>query len=188
MYSTSSLSSPYCFVVAMLCRLFRRPDINKFSSEWLPLLDAASNTTIIIWAQILSDNLASAIWNYQSKITPSQRIYPPLFLVAYVMDAICSVSRFPLMGWKWTIKNPLPIHIYHNELWDSKFIPYFYRIFHGVMLPLHRMLYNKYAPRFSPKAEADILPVRRWLREEFFTYIRVFGSIASPSCATLVCS
>ena len=39
MYSTGSLTSPYCFAVAMLCRLFGMPDINKFSSEWLPLIN-----------------------------------------------------------------------------------------------------------------------------------------------------
>ena len=103
MYSTGSLSSPYCFATTMLCRLFGRPDINKFSSEWLPLLDAATNATIMDWAQILFDNLASVMWNYWSKRTTSQRIYPPFFLVAYVMDAIYFVSRFPLMGWKWNI-------------------------------------------------------------------------------------
>ena len=48
------------------------------------------------------------------------------------------------------------------------------------MLPLHRMLYNKDALRFSPEVEIDILLVGRWFGEEFFTYIRVFGSIASP--------
>jgi len=179
MYSTSSLSSPYCFVVAMLCRLFGRPDSNKFSSEWLPLLDAATNATIMDWALILSNNLASAIWNYRAKRTTSQRIYPPFFLAAYVMDAICYVSEFPLKGWKWTIQNPLPIHIYHKELWDSKFIPYFYKICHGIMLRLHRMLYNKDAPRFFPKAEVDILLVKRWFWEKNFTYVRVFGSISS---------
>ena len=47
MYATGSLASPYCFAVAMLCRLFGKPDINKFSSEWLPLLDAATNATIM---------------------------------------------------------------------------------------------------------------------------------------------
>jgi len=96
------------------------------------------------------------------------------------MDAICYVSKFPLMGGKWTIQNPLPIHIYHKELWDSKFIPYFYMICHGIMLPLHKMLYNRDASRFPPEAEVDILPVGRWFGEEFFTYVRVFGSIASP--------
>ena len=84
------------------------------------------------------------------------------------------------MGGKWTIQNPLPIHIYHKELWDSKFIPYFYMICHGIMLPLHKMLYNRDASRFPPEAEVDILPVGRWFGEEFFTYVRVFGSIASP--------
>ena len=109
MYSIGSLSFPYCFTAAMLCRLFGRPNINKFSSEWLPLLDAATNATIMDWAQILSDNLASTVWNYRTKRSFAQRFYPPFFLAAYVMDAICFVSKFPLMGWKWMVQNPLPI-------------------------------------------------------------------------------
>ena len=48
------------------------------------------------------------------------------------------------------------------------------------MLPLHIMLYSRDAPRFSPEAEVDIIPVTRWFGEEIFTYIRLFGSIASP--------
>lgn len=79
MYTTGSLSSPYFFAAAMLCRLFGKPDINEFSSEWLPLLDAATNATIMYWAQILSDNLASAILNYQTKRIFSRRFYPPFF-------------------------------------------------------------------------------------------------------------
>lgn len=67
MYAIGSLSSPYCFAAAMLSRLFENPDINRFSSEWLPLLDAATNATIMDWAMILSDNLASAILHYQTK-------------------------------------------------------------------------------------------------------------------------
>lgn len=79
MYVTGSLASPYCFAVAMLCRLFWKADINKFSSEWLPLLDAATNATIMDWAQILSDNLASAILDYRTKKSFAQRFYPPFF-------------------------------------------------------------------------------------------------------------
>ena len=48
------------------------------------------------------------------------------------------------------------------------------------MLPLYRVLYNKDAPRLSLEAEVDILPVARWFWEELFTYVRVFGSFASP--------
>lgn len=48
------------------------------------------------------------------------------------------------------------------------------------MLPIYKMLYNRDDPRFSLEAEVDILSVARWFGEEFFTYIRVFGSIGSP--------
>lgn len=118
MYSIGSLTSPYCFATAMLCRLFGKPDINKFSPEWLPLLNAVVNATIVDWAKILSDNLAMAILNYRSKRIVSQRIYSPFYLSAYVMDSICYVSKFLLMVWKWTTQDPLPIHVDHKELQD----------------------------------------------------------------------
>jgi len=98
---------------------------------------------------------------------------------AYVMDAICFGSKFLVMGWKWTVKYPLPIHIYHKDMWESQFHPHFYKNCHGVMLPIHKQIYNRDAPRFSKEAEVDILPVARWFREETFTYISVFGSITS---------
>ena len=47
MYSTGSLTSPYCFAAAMLCRLFGKPDINMILPEWLPLFNAAVNATIV---------------------------------------------------------------------------------------------------------------------------------------------
>ena len=40
--------------------------------------------------------------------------------------------------------------------------------------------YHRDVPIFSQEAEIDILPVARWFREDTFTYIGVFGSIASP--------
>ena len=114
MYSIGSLTSLYCFAAAMLCRFFGKPDINKFSSEWLSLFNVVVNATIVDWAKILSDNLATTILNYRSKRTVSQRLYPPFYLSTYVMDSICFVSKFPLMGWKWMTQDPLPIHIYHK--------------------------------------------------------------------------
>ena len=110
----------------------------------------------------------------------SQRIYPPFFLSAYVMDFICYVSKFPVLGWKWTTQDPLPIHVYHKILWDSQFIPHFYQICHGLILPLYRMLYDKDPPRCSPEAQIDIIPIARWFEEELFTYVRVFGSTVPP--------
>lgn len=180
MYSTGSLTSPYFFAAAMLCRIFGIPDIKKISSKWLPLLDVATNATIVDWAEILSDNLITTIFSYRSKRATSQRIYPPFYLAAYIMDSIFYVSKFPVMGWKWTTQDPLPIHVYHKILWDSQFTPYFYQICHGLMLPLYRMLYDKEPLRCSLESNIDILPIARWFGEELFTYVRVFGSIAPP--------
>ena len=166
MYSTGSLTSPYCFAVAMLCRLFGKPDINKFPSEWLPLIDAATNSEVIDWAKILSDTLYTAILYYHSKRSFSQRFYPPFYMSAYIMDSICYVSKFPSMGWRWTTQDPLPIHVYHKILWDSQFIPHFYQICHGLILPMYRMMYDKEPPRCSPEAQIDIIPIARWFEEE----------------------
>jgi len=90
------------------------------------------------WAQILSDTLAKAIMDYKRKRSISSRVYPPFFMSAYVMDAIYFGSKFPIMGWKWIVKDPLPIHIYHKDMWESQFNPHFYKICHGVMLPIHK--------------------------------------------------
>jgi len=119
MYSTASISPPHSFVAAMLCRMFGKPDSTKFPPKWLPLIDAVVNATIMNWPQILSDNLAKAILDYRRKMSVSTRVYPPFFTSSYVMDAICFGSKFPIMGWKWIVKDPLPIHIYHKDMWES---------------------------------------------------------------------
>ena len=85
------------------------------------------------------------------------------------------------MGWKWIVQDPFPIHVYHNTLWESQFHPNFYKKFQGVMLPIHKEVYNRTTPRFSKEAEVDIFPVARWFGEETFIYIRVFGSTALPT-------
>ena len=159
MYATAYVCSPFYFVVAMLYRLLGKPNSNKFSSEWLPLIDAVVNATIIDWAQIMSENLAKAIIEYRRKRSIASRVYPPFFMCAYVMDAICFGSKFPLMGWKWTTQDPLPIHIYHKDMWESNFEPHFFNICHEVMLPIHKRIYSRDAPGFSQEAEIDILPV-----------------------------
>ena len=42
------------------------------------------------------------------------------------------------------------------------------------------MLYDKDPPRCSPEAQIDIIPIARWFGEEYFTYVRVFGSTIPP--------
>jgi len=146
MYTNASIFPPYSFVVAMLCRLFGRPDSTKFSPHWLSLIEEVVNATSMNWAQILSDNLAKTIIEYRRRRSIASRVYRPFFMSAYVMDAICFSSKFPIMGWKWTVWNPLPIHVYHKVMWESNYQPHFFKICHGVMLPIYKWLYNRDAP------------------------------------------
>lgn len=150
MYAIAYVCSPFCFATTMLCRLFGKLDSNKFSSKWLTLIYVFIKETIIDWAQILSDNLAKAIIEYKRKRSIAFRVYPPFFMSAYIMYAICFGSKFPLMGWKWTVQGPLPMHIHHKDMWESNFKPHFFKIFHGVMLPIHKQIYNEMPPD-SPK-------------------------------------
>lgn len=163
----------------MMSRLFGKTDSTIFSMEWLPLIYVAVNATIINWSQILSANLEMAIREYRRKRSVSSRIFPPFFMSAYLMDVVCFCSQFPNMGWKWTIQNPLPIHVYHKILWESKFNPHFYKIYQGIMLPIHKTIFDRMAPRFFEEAKIDILLVVRWFNDKTFTYIKVFGSIVS---------
>ena len=110
------------------------------------MIDAIVNSSILNWENILSDNLAKNIMEYRSKRSVSSREIHPLYMSAYIMDAICFSSIFLTMGWKWTTQDPTPIHIYHRALWDSDFHLQFF--FHRVMLPMHQMIFNEKALGF----------------------------------------
>lgn len=58
----------------------------------------------------------------------------------------------------------------------SHFIPHFYKICHGIILPLHQLIFDKKAPRFSKEATTNLLIVGKYFFEQWFTYIRVYGS------------
>jgi len=95
---------------------------------------------------------------------------------------------FPTMGWKWTLQDPYQIHLSHKQIWESHYIPHFYKTFHVVVLPLHQMIFNKKAPWFSQKAAVDLPTVSKYFIEEWFTYIRAFGSIDDPHVLPLYVS
>lgn len=103
MYPVASLVNPHNYASSMLCRLYGLLNNTKFSIEWVPLIDACVNSHIMNWATILSNNLATAISEYRQKRSTSIENLPPFYLSAYIMDAICFCTMFPIMGWKWTL-------------------------------------------------------------------------------------
>jgi len=104
------------------------------------------------------------------------------------MDAICFFTTFQTMGWKWTLQDPYPIHLSHKNIWELHCIPHFYKIFHVVVLPLHQIIFNKKAPRFSQEAATHLLTVGKYFIEEWFTYIRAFGITSDPHVLPLYVS
>lgn len=101
------------------------------------------------------------------------------------MDAIFFCMTFPTMGWKWTLQDPYPIHLSHKQIWESHYIPHFYKIFHAIVFPLHKIIFNKKAPRFSQEATIELLTTGKYFIEEWFTYIRDFCSTIDPQVLPL---
>lgn len=88
MYPIEQLPSPYCYGNGMLCIFFPKQDTTRFSIDWVPLIDAIFNSSIMNWESIFSDNFARNIMDYRSKISVSSRTIPPFYINSYIMDAI----------------------------------------------------------------------------------------------------
>lgn len=116
-YVVDSLGGPYSQIATMMCRLHALPNVQTFLDQWVPLIDGASEGFIFDWETILSDSLDAHILAFRSKCNFSKNIIPPLYMSSCIMDALCISIDFSSMGWKWTLQDPNPIHIYHDILW-----------------------------------------------------------------------
>lgn len=121
MYYVDSLAYLYIYVAVVVCRLFRTLDSTRFSMEMLPLIEVAINSFIMDWKTILSDKMASQILDYRKDRFFTTRVVPPFYMSAYIMDKIYFNSNFCILGWKWNVQDPIPIHIYHKYLWKSDY-------------------------------------------------------------------
>lgn len=48
------------------------------------------------------------------------------------------------------------------------------------MHPIYQVIFEVFIPRITPEADKSLKYIGRWFGEEYFTYIRVFGSYAPP--------
>jgi hypothetical protein len=104
---------------------------------------------------------------------------------AYIMDVVCFMMPFPLMGWSWTPSSVEPIHIYHSKLWEDKEKYLFYEICNWVVVPMHITIYGYPPPRISDKIVTNLGKIADWYIEEHFSYIRVFGCSIPPHALPL---
>jgi hypothetical protein len=98
-YSISSLEPQFKYVAMMTCRLYGREDTMHFFLPWVPLMYTVAEGSSFDWAKMLSDSLTSWIIEYRTQ--KASRKAAPFFMFAYLMDAVCSMTPFPLMNWSW---------------------------------------------------------------------------------------
>jgi hypothetical protein len=99
---------------------------------------------------------------------------------AYIMDAICYVTPFPLMNWSWNISCPEPIHKYHSTLWEENAKDAFYEVCHFIIIPMHRIFFGCEPPRIYDAITKNLKAVADWFIEENFSYISVCGCSIPP--------
>jgi hypothetical protein len=99
---------------------------------------------------------------------------------AYIMDAICFMTPFPLMNWSWAPSNTEPIHVYHSKLWEDNAKEFIYEIFNRVMVPLHIAIFVQPLPRISDSVVTNLSSMADWYIEVEFPYIRFFGTFVPP--------
>lgn len=78
-YSVHSLCSPYFYAGAMMCRMWGLHDYAKFTIEMIPLMEAAVNSEMMDWTNILSDKLATTIPEFRSNTRITTRTIPPFY-------------------------------------------------------------------------------------------------------------
>jgi hypothetical protein len=166
------------YATMMLCRLFGKNKPTHFSVEWVVIMNEVAEGYTFIWAKMMSDNLAKEIIDYKS--TKSKGQPSPFYMFAYVMDAICFLTPFPLMNWSWTLTSSEPIHFYHSKLWEEKANDFFYEICHNVVVPVHITIYGHPPPRISERIMGNLGKLAYWFIEDNFSYIRVFGCSVPP--------
>jgi hypothetical protein len=96
-YSIVSLELQYRYVAMMTCRLYGKYDTSNFSLAWVPLMFRVTEGCSFNWAKMLSDSLTNRVTEYQEQKENGKA--SSFFMSAYIMEAICSMTPFPLMNW-----------------------------------------------------------------------------------------
>ena len=85
------------YIEMMMCRLYGREKIAHFLLQWVPIIDKVVEGYSFDWAKILSDSLVKEFTEYHS--LKSKGKPTSFFMSSYIMDVICFMTPFPLMGW-----------------------------------------------------------------------------------------
>jgi hypothetical protein len=166
------------YIAMMMCRLYGKENTTHFFLPWVPIIHTMAEGYSFDWAKILLGSLTSEITEYQTQKDKGQST--SFLMSTYIMDAICFMMPFPLMGWSWTPDSVEPIHIYHSKVWEDKEKDFFYEICNWVAVSMHIAIFGHSPPRILDTVVANLDKVTDWYIEEHFSYIKVFGCSVPP--------
>jgi hypothetical protein len=95
-YSIASLEPQYKYVAMMTYQLYGKEDTSHFFLSWVPLMFRVTEGGSFDWAKMLSDSLTSRVTEYREQKENGKA--SSFFMSTYIMDAICSMTPFPLMS------------------------------------------------------------------------------------------
>jgi hypothetical protein len=143
-YSIASLESQFRYVAMMTCRLYGKEDTSHFFLAWVPLMFWVTEGSSFNWAKIFLDSLTNQVTEYRKQKENGKA--SSFFMSTYIVDAIFSMTPFPLISWSWTPVEYEPIYVYHAKLWENKAENFAYEIFNWVMVPLHVAIFGHPPP------------------------------------------
>jgi hypothetical protein len=115
-----------------------------FFLPWVPLMHTIVEGCSFDWAKLFSDSLTSRIIEYWMQ--RARRRVASFFMSTYILDAMCSITPFPLMSWSWAPSETEPIHVYHSKLSEDKASNFIYEIFNWVMVTMHVAIFDNPPP------------------------------------------
>jgi hypothetical protein len=148
-YSISSLESQFVYIAMIMCRLYGKENTTHLFLPWVPIIHTVAEGYSFEWAKILLDNLASEITEYKAHKNKGKST--SFFMSSYIMDVICFMTPFSLIGWICIPNSAEPIHIYHSKLWEDKAKDFFYEICNWVVVSMHTAIFGNPPPRILEK-------------------------------------
>jgi hypothetical protein len=95
-YSIASLEPQFKYIAMTTYRLYGREDTSHFFLQWVPLIHQVFKGCSFDWVKILSDSLTSRVTEYRAQKESGN--ISSFFMSAYIMDAVCFLTPFPLMS------------------------------------------------------------------------------------------
>jgi hypothetical protein len=100
MYLVPRLKKSPMLVAIMLCHLYGEKNSTKFKLSWVPLIHQVLTRKVFNWSHILSANIKQEVQKVSG--SPSRIYCLGFFMSSYLVDVVCVVTPFPLLGWSWS--------------------------------------------------------------------------------------